>query len=145
MRCIPKFGCEMSCKKNERGFTLVELLIAGIIIAVGILAWAKAQNTGIKNRATSSDVSAAIELATARMETLSFDIQRWATGHTPTSGTNNTTLQGVTYDLAWNAQTSSGGAHFFPDGNPVWEVTVSVAWSRYGPKSVEYRKIVVGR
>jgi type IV pilus assembly protein PilV len=137
----------MFYKNKESGFTLVELLIAGVIIAVGILAWAKAQDSGIKNRAISSDVSTAVELATARMETLSFEIQKWAAGHSTTSGNDNPiTLQGVTYDRSWSAETpSSGSAHFFPDGNPVWEVTVSVAWSRYGPKTVEYQKIVVGR
>jgi type IV pilus assembly protein PilV len=147
MKHTLKFGYEMSCRKKEGGFTLVELLIAGVIIAVGILAWAKTQNSGIKNRAISSDVSIAVELATARMEILSFEIQKWAAGHSTTSGSDNSaTIQGVTYAQSWSAETpSSGSAHFFPDGNPVWEVTVNVSWSRYGPKSVEYRKIVVGR
>lgn len=135
----------MFCNNKESGFTLVELLIAGVIIAVGILAWAKAQDSGIKNRAISSDVSTAVELATARMETLSLDIQKWAAGHSTTSGNETVILQGVTYTQNWSAETSAAPAHFFPDGNPVWEVTVSVAWSRYGPKTVEYQKIVVGR
>lgn len=144
MKHTHKSGCEMCSSEKERGFTLVELLIAGLIIAVGILAWAKAQDSGIKNRAISSDVSTAVELATARMEVLSFEIQKWASDpKSRGSKDNSIIIQGVSYDRSWNASTSDDA--FFPDGNPVWEVTVRVDWSRYGQKSVEYQKIVVGR
>jgi type IV pilus assembly protein PilV len=146
MNYTPKFGCEMFCSNKNGGFTIVELLIAGVIIAVGILAWAKAHDNGIKNRSISSDTLTAVELATARMETLSLDIQKWAAGHAPTNGNDNsTTLHGLTYDRTWSAETAGVSGQFFPDGNPVWEVTVIVSWSHYGQKRVEYQKIVVGK
>lgn len=126
---------------RQRGFTIVEVLIAGAIIAIGILAWAKAHDSGIKNRAISSDISIAAELATAKMETLSLEIQKWSSSHTEINKNATITLQGVTYYQDWEAKKG----RFFDEGNPVWEITARVKWSRYGPKSVEYQKIVVGR
>lgn len=141
MKYTRKFGYEMFCSNRKDGFTIVELLIAGVIIAIGILSWAKAQDSGIKNRAISNDVTTAVELANAQLETISLECQSWSAGHTPNNGENSFNLQGINYTRTWNATAEN----FFPDGNPFWEINVSVDWSHYGSKSVQYRKIVVGR
>ncbi|UTF50239.1 prepilin-type N-terminal cleavage/methylation domain-containing protein [Desulfomicrobium sp. ZS1] len=142
MKYTRKFGYEMSYKKKKNGFTIVELLIAGVVISIGILAWAKAQDGGIKNRALSNDITTAVELATAQLEIISLECQSWSAGHTPNNGNSSFEIQGVEYDRNWSATSQN---NFFPDGNPFWEINVDVTWSHYGQKSVQYRKILVGR
>jgi len=61
---------------SQKGFTIVELLIAAVVISVGILAWAKTQQGGIKNRATSDTITTASELAMSVGEELALESQR---------------------------------------------------------------------
>lgn len=124
--------------QHQSGFTIVELLIASVIIAVGILAWAKTLESGIKNRAISNDITTASELATAKMEELSFELQE----KLPTNDPNATIrTQGVDFFLEWdiNREKLTETSQV-----KIWKIEMEVTWNRYGSKQVRYSKIVVG-
>ncbi len=60
----------MNKLKNESGFTLVELLIAALIVSVGMVAYAMTSGNIIKQNAQSKKKSVAVTLAQDRMESI---------------------------------------------------------------------------
>ena len=57
-------------KINENGFTLIEMLIAISIFAIGFLAVASLQISAGKNNRTASEITAAVNVASDQMEQL---------------------------------------------------------------------------
>lgn len=121
---------------SQQGFTIVELLIAALIISVGILAWAKAQEGGIKGRATSDTITTASELAMSIAEELALESQRSAL---PPAKIDSRTVRGVIF--SWNGSVT---AQQVMTGVWVRSIDVTVNWNQYGPKQVRYERIVSG-
>jgi type IV pilus assembly protein PilV len=128
----------MPIKNNQKGFTLVELLIAAIIIAVGILGWAKAQDGSIKGRAVSNGITTASELGMAKLEQLALECQDNAAAE-PAGGPEDILSQGVLYARTWTIETDE-----ILDGVSLWKIEVTVSWNHYGPTTIQYQRIVVG-
>jgi len=92
-------------KSNEKGFSLIEILIAITVFAIGILAVAKMQITAIKGNSFANDLTEATTLAQDRMEKLiglSYDdtILDDTTATADHSDTNNP-VDGR-YNIFWN-------------------------------------------
>ncbi|MGE4443023.1 MAG: prepilin-type N-terminal cleavage/methylation domain-containing protein [Desulfomicrobium sp.] len=128
----------MSVHKDQKGFTIVELLIAAIIIAVGILGWAKAQDGSIKGRAVSNGITTASELGMAKLEQLALECQDNAAAE-PAGGPEDIISQGVRYERTWTIE-----ADEILDGVSLWKIEVTVSWNHYGPTAIQYQRIVVG-
>ncbi|ACU91500.1 type IV pilus modification PilV family protein [Desulfomicrobium baculatum] len=130
----------MLIKNNQKGFTLVELLIAAVIITVGILGWAKAQDGSIKGRAISNGITTASELGMAKLEQLALECQDNAAAE-PAGGPEEIISQGVLYARTWTIETDDDK---ILDGVNLWKIVVTVSWNHYGPTAVQYQRIVVG-
>ena len=121
---------------SQKGFTIVELLIAAVIISVGILAWAKTQQGGIKGRATSDTITTASELAMSIGEELALESQRSAV---PAPNINSRTIRGVVFN--WNGSVTPQQVM---TGVWVRSIDVTVNWNQYGPKQVRYQRVTSG-
>lgn len=116
---------------REKGFTLVEVLIGLIILAIGILAIAGMQITSIRGTSFSNNLSQASVLAQNRLEFLKglpLNDNRLDTNNFPND--INVGLFTGSYQAARNA-------------NPNYvQITYTVSWVEKGiPHSVSFRTI----
>lgn len=119
----------------EKGFTIVELLVAAVIISVGILAWAKAQTGGIKGNATSNGITTASELAMSRAEELALESQRAR----PSDDSDEVVARGFRFFRTWSI-----AEYDVMLGVRVRMINVTVNWNQYGPKEVQYQRVATG-
>lgn len=115
---------------------IVELLVATLIISVGILAWAKAQDGGIKGSAISNGITTASELAMSRSEELALESQR---STLPPPGNGPVTARGVEFTRTWSVT-----QHIIMSGVRVRVIDVTINWNHYGPKEVRYQRVTSG-
>lgn len=121
---------------SQNGFTIVELLIATLIISVGILAWAKAQDGGIKGRATSDGITTASELAMSLTEELALESRL---SDFPGPRNQIILVRGVQFTRTWNVT-----QQIIMTGVSVRTIDVTINWNQYGPKEVRYQRVTSG-
>jgi len=115
-------GLGMLRKKREDGFTIIEVIFAMTILAVGLLAVATMQVTAIRGNSTSMDLSSAIDLVQDRVDKLlAVNI-----GHADiTAGNHADPVTDDKFDITWSVQ----------DNTPIFNVktiTVTAEWNDRG-------------
>jgi prepilin-type N-terminal cleavage/methylation domain-containing protein len=98
---------------NQRGFTLLEVLISIIILSVALLALAGLQIISIRGNAFGGTMTEAITLARDKIEDLKRD--DW---NNVAAGNDAQTVRGISYARNWAVQTAG----------QTKEVTVTVSW-----------------
>lgn len=118
-------------RTDDRGFTLVEVLIAGTLLAVALLAIASMFPTAYSNVEYGGRRTKAVTLAQQKMEAL-------RAGNFPPSTTGSPeTVDGI-YTRAWTVSVSGVAP------NQVATVTVTVSWSSVlGSKPVTLTSMMV--
>lgn len=116
---------EFRKRNNACGFTLIEVLMALVILAFGILGVTKMQIAAINGNDAAMDLTEKVGLASSQVEyllTLPYDHSDLA----PTVGTphiyTGSTLEGVT--MEWSVETNSDDPNI-PKGAKFVTVTVS--------------------
>lgn len=128
--------------KSDRGFTLLEMLIAMAIFLVGIMAYMQMQEYSTTSRGSSSRISQAVQLAQSEMERQSSSVSAWHTTVTNSSVINSTHSVGP---LNYNITTTvRGESNFISGGKSVWDINVVVDWGYSGFHSVRMQKLVIG-
>ena len=113
---------------NEKGFGLIEILIAITIFAIGMLAVGKMQITAIKGNSFANDLTKATTLAQDRMEKL-IGLSYSDTGLDANATADHNDVDGR-YNISWNITTDH------PIDNTK-TIRVNVGWTDKGaPKSV---------
>jgi type IV pilus assembly protein PilV len=112
---------------DEKGFTLVEILIAMTIFAIGVLALAEMQITAIRGNAFSSTTTDGTTFAQDRIEqlmNLPYDNANLNAGnHGPVTVTH--LVDNLSYNVSWNVEDDSPVAN-------TKTVNVSVTWRANG-------------
>lgn len=110
MKCVRVNRCGM------QGFSLVEVLVALVILGVGLLGLARLQLGMLGGTADSVLHDTAIRLAEDKLESLRFE---WAAGQKPQSGSDETKAYDVTMLRAWSWSINDRG---------LAETTVTMRW-----------------
>lgn len=111
-------------KKNESGFSLVEVMIAICVLGVGLLAIASMQTGAINGNAEASGVSEAATLAEFQTETLMSLPYRFNLAN---DNQNPIDLQDTTGDGA------AGLLYPFPDASPTFDTANMGGWIAANP------------
>ncbi|MDJ0985096.1 MAG: prepilin-type N-terminal cleavage/methylation domain-containing protein [Desulfobacterales bacterium] len=113
--------------QNDRGFSLIELLIAMCVMALGMLAAASMQYSAVRNNTTGNTSTQANMLAKATLEMLKGqDIESTALAvgdyvdPSPVDADGN---PGGIYNRSWRID---------PLGASTRRISVTVAWTRFG-------------
>ena len=116
-------------KSNQKGFSLIEILIAITVFAIGILAVGGMQITAIKGNSFANDLTKATTLAQDRMEKLiglSYDDDSL-----DDTADHNATDPDGRYNISWNIATDH------PIDNTK-TIRVNIRWTDKGtPKEVK--------
>lgn len=106
-------------KRNQKGFSLVEMLIALAILALSMLAAASMQFNSIRNNTSGDIVTQANMLAKAKMEELknTTDLESLTNG--ADNGINAEGQPGGIYDRTWTVENL---------GSTARRITVTVRW-----------------
>lgn len=151
MRCLYKKGERVLRQKDERGFTLLEVLIAAVILGFGLLAIATGESISVSNSRVGRDVSAATVAAERIVEQMRRN-QANLSGYNGFDTTNSTTRPSTAGMLQtdyddWKAQIERTGPYGLPGGrgtvtvaagpiSSVQRVTVTVTWTSTPARSV---------
>ena len=100
----------MSCVRfkatRAKGFSLVEVLIALVVLGVGLVGLARLQLNMLGGTAESVLHDSAVRLAEDKLESLRFEL---AEGRLPQAGSDEPKVQDVTLQRHWNLKLSPTG------------------------------------
>ena len=117
--------------EKSRGFTLIEVLIAIVVLSISILGVASLMTTTTKYNASGRQMTEAVTLAQNRLEQLR--VSPWAN---ITSGNDFVQMQGtvgITYTRSWNVV-----PNLVPPDETLRAVTVTVTWNDGVDHSVSF-------
>jgi type IV pilus assembly protein PilV len=127
--------------KNKQGFSLVEFLIATIILSVGLLALINLQWTSIRGNSDSKEMTNAIFLAETRMEQLKnipYASLVIGTTQDPNNPMNSQGQSGGIFSRSWTIQNYLGS-------NFMRQITVNISWTIKGQSHNATYQTVVSR
>jgi type IV pilus assembly protein PilV len=113
--------------KNERGISLIEILVALTIFSIGILAVAQLQLWNIRNNTTGNFMTLATLLAREQLETLKgqADVTTLISAADPNNPIDADGNTGGIFTRTWTVSNPLGG-------NTSRQVEVTVSWTRQG-------------
>ena len=128
---------QKSKSNTQSGFTIIEVMIAVSIFAIGFLAISSLQFTASRNNRTASEITLAVTIATDRMESLMAlpfnheDLNPDSNPHPESQGKYD--LQWVVADVDMNV-----------DGvNDAKTVSMTISWERLAQPGANARTITI--
>ncbi|MDI6762088.1 MAG: prepilin-type N-terminal cleavage/methylation domain-containing protein [Thermodesulfobacteriota bacterium] len=120
---------------NSKGFTLIEVLVALVILAVSLLALAGMMTTTTKNNAFGGNLTEAATLAQDRLEELR--VTDW---DNIVNGSNASSIRGLNYNRTWTVVLGPSSPPS-PNDNEK-RVTVTVDWNDGMARSISFLTVI---
>jgi len=120
---------------NQAGFTIIEVLMAIIILSLGLMAYGVTSGTLITKNTRSTQESIAITLAQDQLEELKAVVL--SDGMTGDQNINEEGLEGAGHDVFNRIWTVNAAPTADFPCNCYYDVNVIVAWNNDGPHQVE--------
>ena len=114
---------------NDKGFSLIELMVAMVLIVVGLLAFGIFTGNMVAQDTKSERRTQAATYAQEQLENL----KNQATTGTLNTGTGTETLDGI-YTRAWTV--TNGG------NNNLSTISVTISWEGFGNTSLIFQSLV---
>ncbi len=127
--------------KKNTGFTLVEVLVALVLLSVGVTGWVMTQSSNIRSRDLSGALATAQELARSEIE----DLITTAHGRDVSDGSFSSQKIYVFPTMTYTVSSTLNATLMDSDGNAVWLVRATSSFERYGSRSVSLERMVVAR
>jgi type IV pilus assembly protein PilV len=115
---------------NSKGFTLIEVLVALVILAVSLLALAGLMTTSTRNTASGGRLTEAATFAQDKLEELRAI--KW--GDVASNSDSVTGSTGITYTRSWEI----GGT----DTDPLKEILVTINWDDPTRRSLRFLSVL---
>ncbi|MFP4393021.1 MAG: prepilin-type N-terminal cleavage/methylation domain-containing protein [Desulfohalobiaceae bacterium] len=127
------------------GFTLIEVLIALVILVVGILAWVHTQQEAVLSRGQSRTMTVAEELLQSKVEELALDPERFCNNST-CQDQETCTQEGFEYTLSWELSRKQlqAGSEPLSQAWPLWSINVTASWQFQGQKELSAHRLATG-
>jgi type IV pilus assembly protein PilV len=126
---------------DSAGFTLIEVLIAIVILTVGAMGWVMSQNSNLRTRYLSGSLATAQNLARSRVE----DLTSTAENRKLSDGAISYLKTFVTSSVTYTVNATLNCTLINSASKPVWLITSITSFDKYGPHQVTLEKIVVGK
>ena len=132
----------ISPQKGQAGLTLLEVLIAMVILVVGVLGWIGLQQTAVMNRGESRTMTVATELVQSKIEELSEN-PAGLCSDALCSGDDceSETIDGIEYTLEVS-ECSEVEENELSYADPLWIIEVKGKWDFQGDRELESRRVV---
>lgn len=128
----------MKCHLKSNGFTLVEVLVSLVILAISLLALASLMTTTTKNNAFGGNLTEAATFAQDRMEELRVtDWDNIVSGNDPNPIQGST---GINYTRAWTVVLGPNSPA--PPNDNEKRVTVTVNWNDGASHSISFLSVI---
>jgi prepilin-type N-terminal cleavage/methylation domain-containing protein len=88
-------------QRNIKGFTLIELVIAILVFAIGIMGVAKMQSESVRANSYSMQLTEAVNIAQDHLENLRGLAFTHTSMSTTAHNTSSPAFRGLTYNLSW--------------------------------------------
>lgn len=125
----------MNKLKRMNGFSLIEVLISLVILAISLLALAGLMTTTTKNNAFGGNMTEAATLAQDRMEELR--VTDW---DNIVDGNDTIPMRGLNYDRVWTV--ALGPNSPAPPNDNDKRITVTVNWNDGMARSISFLTVI---
>lgn len=102
--------------RGHAGFSLIEVLVALVILGVGLMGLARLQLSMLAGTADTAAYDHAVRLANDQLETLRFNR---SAGNAPSAGADDRLVQGMNFQRSWSVSC---------DADQTCHTEVSVRW-----------------
>lgn len=121
-------GCEMNTLKQSRGFLLIEVLIALVILSISLLALAALMATTTRNNSSGNHLTEAATLAQDMLEQLRAMPYGMITPNTPATDTKVGKYTGISYTRSWVAVPNTS--------DTLKVINITITWADRTPHSI---------
>ena len=128
-------------QERQTGFTLVEALIAMLILVIAIVGWMGTQDASVSNRGLSRTMTVATELVQSKIEELAEDPATASCADYPATYSQG----GFDYEIDCTLTESqlSNSGESLAHANPLWVIEVSANWKYRGDREYSSRRVVM--